>query len=200
MRGCSAFATVECGHEYTPPIRLPFAQGRLNSSDGRKPKNSGIVVVVLVPLLLPVVVADVVSAHQTVPTSPREKIFFLADRATGQYLTPPASNSLKRKRPMFGTWITATNECVLQVRVSARTLAGYGVPSREALLRTRMAPPSAPMEAANMVSATPNSITVGWVPPKFENGELSGADYRCTHTTHTHPSKPDPCTDPTPSR
>lgn len=26
-----------------------------------------------------------------------------------------------------------------------------------------------------MVSATPNSITVGWVPPKFENGEL-GAD------------------------
>ncbi|CAM9448001.1 unnamed protein product [Ectocarpus sp. 12 AP-2014] len=57
------------------------------------------------------------------------------------------------------------------VRVSARTLAGYGVPSREALLRTRVSPPSAPKEAANMVSATPNSITVGWVPPKYENGE-----------------------------
>eukprot|EP00752_Nemacystus_decipiens_P005219 g4738.t1 len=57
------------------------------------------------------------------------------------------------------------------VRVSARTLAGYGVPSREALLRTRVAPPSAPPQAVNMVSATPNSITVGWVPPKYENGE-----------------------------
>ncbi|CAM9168361.1 unnamed protein product [Ectocarpus fasciculatus] len=57
------------------------------------------------------------------------------------------------------------------VRVSARTLAGYGIPSREALLRTRVSPPSAPKEAANMVSATPNSITVGWVPPKYENGE-----------------------------
>ncbi|CAM9573263.1 unnamed protein product [Pylaiella littoralis] len=72
------------------------------------------------------------------------------------------SNVLKLKRLH-----PATN---YMVRVSARTLAGYGVPSREALLRTRMAPPSAPMEAANMVSATPNSITVGWVPPKFENG------------------------------
>ena len=58
-----------------------------------------------------------------------------------------------------------------QVRVSARTLAGYGVPSREALLRTRIAPPSAPPQPAHMVSATPNSITVGWVPPKYENGE-----------------------------
>lgn len=58
-----------------------------------------------------------------------------------------------------------------KVRVSARTLAGYGVPSREALLRTRVSPPSAPKEAATMVSATPNSITVGWVPPKYENGK-----------------------------
>lgn len=57
------------------------------------------------------------------------------------------------------------------MRVSARTLAGYGVTSREALLRTRVAPPSAPPHAVNMVSATPNSITVGWVPPKYENGE-----------------------------
>lgn len=59
----------------------------------------------------------------------------------------------------------------LQVRVSAKTLAGYGVPSREALLCTRVAPPSAPKMAPSLVSATPNSVTVGWIPPKYENGE-----------------------------
>lgn len=67
-----------------------------------------------------------------------------------------------------------------QVRVSARTLAGYGVPSREALLRTRVSPPSAPPQAANMVSATPNSITVGWVPPKYENGKCFGEQRELT--------------------
>lgn len=59
----------------------------------------------------------------------------------------------------------------VQVRVSARTLAGYGVPSREALLCTRIAPPSTPKKEPSLVSATPNSITVGWVPPKYENGK-----------------------------
>ncbi|CAM9236775.1 unnamed protein product [Scytosiphon promiscuus] len=57
------------------------------------------------------------------------------------------------------------------VRVSAKSLAGFGVPSREALLCTRVAPPSAPKKEPGLVSATPNSITVGWIPPKYENGE-----------------------------
>ncbi|CAM9302038.1 unnamed protein product, partial [Discosporangium mesarthrocarpum] len=57
-----------------------------------------------------------------------------------------------------------------QVRVTARSVAGYGPPSREVLLVTKAASPTGPPKAPIMVSATPSSITVGWVPPMYENG------------------------------
>ncbi|CAN0054154.1 unnamed protein product, partial [Choristocarpus tenellus] len=75
-----------------------------------------------------------------------------------------------------------------KVRVTARTLAGYGPPSREVLLTTKGAPPSEPPRAPAMVSATPSSITVGWVPPMFENGSpITGYEIQ-----HLIVSKEDP--------
>ncbi|CAM9556745.1 unnamed protein product [Chrysoparadoxa australica] len=56
------------------------------------------------------------------------------------------------------------------IRVTPHSKAGYGPPSREVLVTTAEEEPSAPTQPPFLVSATPTSITVGWVPSKYENG------------------------------